>query len=128
MRKLIRSERGQTLVETAIVLPVVVLILFGILDAGRIFSTWVVVTNASREGARLGAVRASEVQIRDAAVNAAAPVGVASGDVIVLGAQGATGTNVSVQVSKGVSMITPLISTIFGATVDVTNTAVMRLE
>lgn len=128
MHRLVHSDRGQTLVETAIVLPVVVLILFGILDAGRIFSTWVVVTNASREGARLGAVRATEVQIRDATVAAASPVGVVAGDVAVLNAGGDSGTNVSVQVSKGVSMITPLIQTFFGATVNVTNTAVMRLE
>ena len=128
MRKLLPTERGQTLVETAIMLPVIVLILFGILDAGRIFSTWVVVTNASREGARAGAVHASEPTIKTTAAAVGAPVGVTTANVVVTNAQGDPGENVTVQVSKGVSMITPLIQTFFGLTFNVTNTAVMRLE
>jgi Flp pilus assembly protein TadG len=132
MRKLLRTERGQTLVETAIILPVIVLMLFGILDAGRIFSTWVVVTNASREGARAGAVHATVAEIKTAAASAAAPVGVTTADVVVTcsptACPGDPGGLVSVQVSKGVPMITPLIQTFFGVTFNVTNTAVMRLE
>jgi Flp pilus assembly protein TadG len=106
------------------------LILFGILDAGRIFSTWVVVTNASREGARAGAVHSTQAQIQATAAAAGAPVGVTTGNVVVTNASptGNTGENVTVQVSKGVSMITPGIQAIFGTTFNVTNTAVMRLE
>jgi Flp pilus assembly protein TadG len=36
-------------------LPVLILILIGILDLGRITATYVVLTNAAREGARYGA-------------------------------------------------------------------------
>jgi Flp pilus assembly protein TadG len=132
MRRLIHGERGQALVETAIVLPMLVLMLFGILDAGRIFSTWVVVTNASREGARYGAVGRTAPQIRTWTANAGAPVGVTTANVTVTctpnPCPGPSGSTVSVQVSKGVTMITPVISAIFGSTFTVTNTAVMRLE
>lgn len=127
MRRLIRSERGQALVETAIVMPVIVLMLFGILDAGRIFSTWIVINNASREGARAGAVRQSTGQITTAALNAASSLSPAP-SVAVTNAQGTSGTSVTVLVSTNVSMITPGIAAIFGATVNVSNSAVMRLE
>ena len=57
MRKFLRSERGQTMVETAIVLPVVIFLLVAMVDAGRVFHAWIVVTNSAREGARAGAAR-----------------------------------------------------------------------
>lgn len=62
--KLFRSQRGQAVVEFALVLPLLVLILFGVLEFGRIFHTYIVITNAAREGARLGAVGKSDAEIR----------------------------------------------------------------
>jgi len=47
-----RGERGQSLVEMAIVLPLLLLILAGAVDLGRAFNNYIIVTNASREGAR----------------------------------------------------------------------------
>lgn len=48
-----RSERGAALVEAAFTLPIMLLICVGILEFGRAYQTWQVVTNASREGARV---------------------------------------------------------------------------
>jgi Flp pilus assembly protein TadG len=48
-----RSERGAALIEAAFTLPIMLLICIGILEFGRAFQTWQVVTNASREGARV---------------------------------------------------------------------------
>ena len=47
-----RSERGSSLVETALIAPVPLIMLFGIADAGRAFSSYITMTNAVREGAR----------------------------------------------------------------------------
>jgi Flp pilus assembly protein TadG len=52
-RRAWRSERGQSLVETALVLPLLILISVGIFEFGRAYQTWQVVTNAAREGARM---------------------------------------------------------------------------
>ncbi len=52
------SRRGQALVETALVLPVFLLILFGLIDGGRFVFTDSVLSQAAREGARVGAVEA----------------------------------------------------------------------
>ncbi len=49
-------EKGASAVEFALVLPVLMLILFGIIEFGFIFYDKAIVTNASREGARRGIV------------------------------------------------------------------------
>ncbi len=51
-----RSERGQSLVEFALVLMPLFVILLAIIQFGLIFNAYVTITNASREGARNGSV------------------------------------------------------------------------
>jgi Flp pilus assembly protein TadG len=48
------SEPGQSLLEFAILLPVLLLILLGAVDLGRLYYAQVTITNASREAARFG--------------------------------------------------------------------------
>ena len=55
-RKRSRRERGQALVEFALVVPIFLVLVFGIVDFGWALKSWITVTNASREGARFGAV------------------------------------------------------------------------
>ena len=47
------SEDGAELVEFALVLPLLLLVLFGIVDFGLLFQRFQVVSNAAREGARV---------------------------------------------------------------------------
>ena len=49
----VRSERGAELVEFALVLPLLLVLIGGIVDFGFLFQRYEVVTNAAREGARL---------------------------------------------------------------------------
>ena len=53
------GERGAAAVEFALLLPVLVLILFGIIEFGLLLYDQQVITNASREGARAGIVQAA---------------------------------------------------------------------
>jgi Flp pilus assembly protein TadG len=50
-----RTQHGQNLLETALVLPLFLLILAGIVDVGRAFNTFMVLSNMTREGARVAA-------------------------------------------------------------------------
>ncbi|HEY3045776.1 MAG TPA: TadE/TadG family type IV pilus assembly protein [Vicinamibacterales bacterium] len=50
------STKGAELIEFALVLPVLLLVLGGVLDMGFLFNNYAVVTNAAREGARMAAV------------------------------------------------------------------------
>ena len=47
------SERGAELIEFALVMPLLLLLVLGIVDFGFLFQRFEVVTNAAREGARL---------------------------------------------------------------------------
>ena len=46
-----RKSSGQSLVEFALVLPILLLLILGAMDIGRIITTKIAVTNAAREGA-----------------------------------------------------------------------------
>jgi len=70
-RGVARHSRGQGLVEFALVLPVFLLILFGVMDMGRYVFLNSVLSQAAREAARVGAVEASWVGSGDAACGAA---------------------------------------------------------
>lgn len=48
------KEKGQNLVELALLMPVMILLLALLLDVGRAFNAYMVITNAAREGARYG--------------------------------------------------------------------------
>ena len=53
MFKRLTSERGQALLETALTLPLLLLVSVSIFEFGRAYQTWQVLTNAAREGARV---------------------------------------------------------------------------
>jgi Flp pilus assembly protein TadG len=53
MIKRLRNQRGAALIETAITIPIVLLVSVAIFEFGRAYQTWQVLTNAAREGARV---------------------------------------------------------------------------
>ena len=61
MRAVIRSFRGQAVVEFALVFPLLLLVCFGITEFGRAWMTMSILTSAAREGVRLAAVTAPDV-------------------------------------------------------------------
>jgi Flp pilus assembly protein TadG len=71
----IGEERGQSMTEFAVVLPILVVLLFGIVQFGILFNNYVTLTDAARAGARAGAVSRqapSPSGAADAAVRASA--------------------------------------------------------
>ena len=57
----ISNNRGQELIELAILIPLLLLISFGVLDLGRLYHAAITITNAAREGARYGTFYPSDV-------------------------------------------------------------------
>ncbi len=57
--KLFRLENAQTMVEFAMVFPVILLITYGIMEFGRMLWIYTSVTGAARDGARYGAASGS---------------------------------------------------------------------
>lgn len=96
-----RKEHGQSLVEFAVVLPLLLLILLGIFDLGRVFNTYIVITNAARNGAYYGSMHSTDTAgIVQAVVTEAQGSGVnlTSGNVCV-SSSGVSGTPMGVTVT-----------------------------
>jgi len=51
-----RNEQGQSITEFALVLPILAFLLFAVIQFGLVFNNWVQLTDATRAGARKGAV------------------------------------------------------------------------
>lgn len=134
MRRILKrgkGERGQAIVEFALVLPLLLILLFGVIDFGRALQTYITVNNASREGARLGAINpdadiegkvreaAGEFDTADLTVATSFPDGKASGESVV------------VDVDYEYSFITPLgsfVETLSGGTLTLGTSSDMRIE
>ena len=56
MKSLARCRKGQALVEFALVLPLLLLLILGIVEFGRAWNAKQILTDAAREGARLSVV------------------------------------------------------------------------
>jgi Flp pilus assembly protein TadG len=67
--RLRRDDKGVALMEMALTLPLLLLICVGILEFGRAFQTWQIVTNAAREGARVAVLPGIDNAMVTARVN-----------------------------------------------------------
>jgi len=61
MRGLLRSDRGSSMLEFALVLPVLLLLLIGLIDLGRAAYLGIQASNAARAGAQYGSQNISTV-------------------------------------------------------------------
>ena len=106
-----QRERGQALVELALVLPILLLVLMGIVDFGRVFHGHLAVTSASRQAAREASLGRTDAEIMTAARNAASPLAPEQIVVTVTPAFSArqAGTSIEVTVTYSLEIITPLI-------------------
>jgi Flp pilus assembly protein TadG len=56
LRRTARHQHGQSLVEFALILPVLMLVLMGIVQMGFVFNAYVTISNATREAARTATI------------------------------------------------------------------------
>ena len=96
---LIRQQEGGSALELAIILPVMILIIFGIIEFGLILYNQQIITNASREGARAGIVARSPRLSSGEITNVVDAY--CSGNLVTFGS--ATSPNVSINNSGGTS-------------------------
>ena len=96
--RLLRSEHGAELIEMVLVTPLLLLLVFGIIDFGFLFQRYVVLTNAAVEGARVASLPGytagdAQTRVQSYVVNAL-PAGVVANAVAVpVTVPGPGGTN-----------------------------------
>ena len=101
MPKLLRrDERGQSVVEMALVMFLLLLLVAGVADFGRAFNAYIVITNASREGARYAShFPLDEDGIEQAAIDEAADSGVTLSDIAIVAPNPVAGQPIRVTVT-----------------------------
>jgi len=129
-----RSEAGQSLVEFSLVLPIMLLLLFALVDFGRAFHAWLVVTNSAREGARVAAVQKPEADVLARIDQTISGLDSSKLAVQLTNVQGTRGETVEVELAYGFQYVTPIggiLSFVSGgnlATPTIGASASMRLE
>ena len=131
--KKIKSENGQSVVEFALVIPLLLIIILGILEFGWILNAQITLTSAARESARAAAV--STVDKENRAFNAAVAAVDASGITLTHDADH-FGYSVEEDITNNVSNVViditgdvaPLIGLFVGNPYQIQAKAVMRLE
>lgn len=129
--KINKHKKGQAMVETALVLPIIILIVFGIIEFGRILNTYIVLTNASREGARYSAVGKDNTFVDTAVINRAAPIPIKISNIdIDHDKTDPKNYYVTVTISYDLPLITPVIRNLIspGGTFNIKTSTIMRSE
>lgn len=97
----------------AIVLPVLLLILFGIIDMGRALQQNIQLTQAAREGARLGALNGTVAEVKtkvSSIVGTSVVLNYPTNGLKVCAAASAAGTDSTVVVERQFRAVTPLMA------------------
>jgi TadE-like protein/PKD domain len=131
-----RHQRGQGLVELALLLPVLLLLLVMAIDFGRVFFGWVALHNAARIGANYAAANAhawdgmkppyqlerdrfQELVLNDLqSLNCQLPAGDPVDEPVFAGF--ADGDLVQVQINCAFGLVTPLAESVFGGPIQMT--------
>jgi Flp pilus assembly protein TadG len=123
------KENGQALVEMALVLPILIILIFGSIEIGRICFVHITINNAARAGVRVASTGGTDAAIIDAVDdNIIFDRLVRTIDISPASDLRSSGEEVTVNVSYPVTLIFPLIDTFIANPYIVNATYTMRLE
>lgn len=125
------EEKGAALVEFAIILPLLIVMLFGILEASWAFAQQNDVRHGTREAARLAAVNYGDVQAvaqeACARMDIVYPATAPQVTITPLSTDGVTGGLAQITISSTYQTITGMLDGIFGG-LDIESTIEFRIE
>jgi TadE-like protein len=134
----LKREDGAAAVEFALLLPLLLMILFGVIEFGFVFYNQEVITNASREGARFGIVmrdpKYTKAEIEDVVTNYTTSRLICLGScppptVDAQGAGGPFGSDLKVHVEYTYDfLVLPSFATSLGDTLTLKAETVMKME
>lgn len=130
IKRMRKSEAGQSMVEMALVLPILLLLIGGIMDFGWLFYNQLALTNAAREGARYAVIHYNTApeywDEQTVELMQSSYVGVQSAVAKVFEPQN---SQIRAIMTADVPILTGITSTILGKDkITMTGTCVMRLE
>ena len=123
------NKKGQSLVETALILPVIILLLMGMFEFTRIFGSYLLVTYTGRESARLASVGKTDEQIIQS-IHAKSGVLNLSNLQVLIDPSGErrTGEDVRINIKYKIIIYAPIIQSIIPNPFYVESNTYMRVE
>lgn len=124
--KIIKNEKGASAVEFALILPILIILVFGIVQFGIAFNNYITITHAAREGARIAAVDLNNPVLKNIIIERAFPVQITEDDIVISTPEGTNiGDPVEVEITYNISITIPLVGS---WDIPLKNKAIMRLE
>ncbi|RZU66668.1 TadE-like protein [Microterricola gilva] len=119
-----RDERGAAAIEFALILPILLVLVLGIVEFGRAYNVQISLSNAAREGARSMAIHNSVTDARAAAIGAAPSIqpAIAASQITISPSSCASGGTVNVTIRYPLELLTGF----FEDTFELTSVGVMR--
>ena len=122
------SQRGQSVLETALILPLFLLIVLGTIDLGRAIYMHTVLSNAVRDGCRVAIIETnSNSQVILTVVKSAVAVNLPASNITISGSR-APGSTVTVSAFAIYSPITPLVQRIVPGPIALRATSAMVVD
>ncbi|ERI91501.1 TadE-like protein [Clostridiales bacterium oral taxon 876 str. F0540] len=128
--KIIRNNKGQALVEFAIILPILLLLIMGIVQFGMMINSYLSIQYASREGARAGIVGSTDAEIKNLIIANSQSLDASKITVTITPdfANRKSGDALTVKLSYSYNLTVPIISSMFKNSVLLNAQTSMRIE
>lgn len=124
------NKKGQSIVEMALILPLIIILFMGMVEFSRIFGSYLLVTHASREGARMASIGKTDAEIRTNVTSKVNILNVSELQIILTPEDDArvTGDDVRVCVKYKLDIYAPVISSIVSNPFEMQADTYMRVE
>lgn len=128
--KSLKNQKGQALVEFAIVLPILLMLVMGIIQFGMMLNSYLAIENASREGARAGIVGSTDAEIESLIIASSPSLDPADLTVTLTPSEAnrSSGDTLTVTVTYNYKFTIPIISNLFNNGKILTGQTSMRIE
>lgn len=130
LHRICSEKKGQSMVELALILPLILFLLLGVVEFGRMFHSYLVVTQGSREGARLAVVGESDQAVAERVGHVTSTLDVTKIRVTVTpaGRDRIRGVPVDVTVRYQLDLMIPNFFQMFPDPFIISSTTTMRME
>jgi len=124
------NKKGQSLVEMALILPIIIILFMGMVEFSRIFGSYLLVTHASREGARLASIGKTDAEIQANVTSKVNILDISNLQITLTPEDDArvTGGDVRVCVRYKLELYTPLITSFIPNPLEMEANTYMRVE
>lgn len=116
------------MVEMAIMLPLLLLMLFAIIDFGRVFGAYMLIHDLARDGVRAGVVGATETEIKSLITTNDSFLNIVNSDITISPTTRVVGNSLTVRIDYDMDIVTPIISGIVTDPFPLSAQYVMRVE